>query len=788
MADHQSSPEDDPHLEREQKKYSKPVPSREYILEQLADNARPLGRRELAELFALTEEDELEGLRRRLKAMERDGQLVRNRRNGYVIVDNEDLVRGRVRFGPEGWGNVKPDEPGPAVLLAPREMHNLLHGDRVVVRIVNLDREGRPEGQLVEVLERGNKTVTGRYYEESGVGFLVPDNKRLHQDVIIPPDERQNAGHGQLVVAELLSQPSSRRQPIGRITEVIGEHIEPGNEIDVAARVHSIPTEWGEGVLEAAESFGDSVPEEAKADRVDLRKTPLVTIDGPDARDFDDAVYCEPTARGWKLLVAIADVAHYVEPGSALDQEAVTRGTSVYFPRGVVPMLPEALSNGLCSLNPKVDRLCLVCEMRIDKAGKLKRSRFYNGVMRSHARLTYDEVRQIHEYRDPETRKRFRGVIKHIDNLFSVYRALRKDRGQRGAIDFETTETAIEFNDEGTIRDVHPVERHDAHKLIEECMVKANVAAARFLERNKVPGLYRVHEPPTPDRLDNLRQFLAQAGLRLDGGDEPSPKDFSRVMEKVRTRPDRHLIETVMLKSMMAAEYRPTNAGHFGLALDAYAHYTSPIRRYPDLVVHRAIKHILAGGKPEDFIYRHDELITKGEHCSMADRRAEDASRDATMTLKCRFIEGHLGEEYNGVISGVTSFGLFVQLDGIYVDGLIHITNLENDYFHFDPIGHRLTGERTGKEYRLADRIRVKVTRVDIDERKIDFEPIGHPLGPNGEVLEHERKGRGQKTKSKSRRGKAKLGRSDGKPGGGHKGAGKRGKGKGGGAKGMTDG
>lgn len=779
MADNQSTPpEDDPYLEREQKKYGKPVPSREYILEQLTAQARPLGRREIAELFELSEDDELEGLRRRLRAMERDGQLVRNRRNGYVIVDNEDLVRGRVRFGPEGWGMVKPDIPGPSVMLAPREMHNLLHGDRVVVRIVNLDKDGQPEGQLVEVLERGNRTIAGRYYEESGVGFLVPDNKRLHQDVIIPPDERRDAAHGQLAVAELLSQPSSRRQPIGRITEVIGEHIPAGNEIEVAARVHGIPTEWSEGVVEAAEAFGEAVPEDAKKDRVDLRKTPLVTIDGPDARDFDDAVYCEPTKQGWKLLVAIADVAHYVQPGSVLDREAAERGNSVYFPRGVVPMLPEALSNGLCSLNPKVDRLCLVCEMRIDKDGQLKRSQFYEAVMRSHARLTYDDVKRLHDDRDAATRKRFRGVIKHIENLFSVYRVLRKERTRRGAIEFETTETEIEFNDEGTIADVHPVERHDAHKLIEECMVKANVAAARFLERNKVPGLYRVHEPPTPDRLDNLRQFLAQAGLRLDGGDEPSPKDFSRLMERARSRPDGHLIETVMLKSMMAAEYRPSNAGHFGLALDAYAHYTSPIRRYPDLVVHRAIKHILAGGKAEEFIYRHDELLTKGEHCSMTDRRADDATRDATMTLKCRFIEGRLGEEFNGVVSGVTSFGLFIQLDGVHVDGLIHITNLENDYFHFDPIGHRLTGERTGKEYRLADRIRVKVTRVDIDERKIDFEPIAHPLGPDGEVLEGQRKSKGKGRKSRARSGKG------GSP---NKGAGKAGRGKGANGRGKGD-
>ncbi|MCS4505153.1 Ribonuclease R [wastewater metagenome] len=754
-------PDTDPHLAREKEKYGNPVPSREFILEQLEAAARPLSRRELAELFELAEEDDLEGLRRRLRAMERDGQLVRNRRNGYVVVDNEELVRGRVRSGPEGWGMLHPDLPGDDVLLSPREMRNLLHGDRAVARITGVDRQGRTEGEIVEVLERANRSIAGRYFEESGVGFLVPDNKRLHQDVIIPADNRGEAQNGDLVVVEVLSQPTKRRQPIGRVTEVVGRHIPAGSEIDVAARVHGIPVEWPAEVTRDAEAFGDEVPGPAKQGRTDLRQLPLVTIDGPDARDYDDAVYCEPTDSGWKLLVAIADVAHYVEPGSALDREAAERGNSVYFPRSVVPMLPEVLSNGLCSLNPKVDRLCMVCEMQISREGKLRRSRFYEGVMRSSARLTYDEVKAIHIDRDPDVRRRFRGVLKHVDNLFSVYRALRKDRDRRGAIDFETTETEMSFDDQGQIAGIHPTERHDAHKLIEECMVRANVAAARFLLRRRIPALYRVHERPAEERLTNLRQFLSQTGLRLEGGDAPEPKDYARLMQRVRSRPDRHLIETVLLRSMMAAEYRPDNVGHFGLALDAYAHFTSPIRRYPDLVVHRAIKHAINGGKPADFGYRHDYLVTLGEHCSMTDRRAEEASRDAEMTLKCRYMSQHVGTEFNGVISGVTSFGLFVELDGVYVDGLIHITNLESDFFHFDPIGHRLTGQRTGKEYRLTDRIRVLVARVDIDERKIDFQPVAHPLGPDGEPLEESavrRRGGGQK-KQKSRSGRRRGGR-----------------------------
>lgn len=752
-----ADPTQDPYLEREREKYDEPVPSREFLLEQLQQQRKPLARKDFAELFGLASEEALEGLRRRLRAMERDGQVVRNRRGGYVVVDNEDLVRGRVRAGPEGTGVLRPDRPGDDVFLSPREMRSLLHGDRIVVRIVGLDDHGRPAGELVEVLERANAQVTGRYFEESGVGFLVPNNKRLHQDLIIPPDYRGEARNGQLVVAEVLSQPSHRRQPIGRVVEVFGEHIEAGSEIEVAARVHGIPVEWPAAVIRESERLGDAVPEDAKAGRRDLRNLPLVTIDGADARDFDDAVYCEPTATGWKLLVAIADVAHYVRSASALDREASERGNSVYFPRNVVPMLPEALSNGLCSLNPKVDRLCMVCEMQIDREGRLKRSRFYEGVMNSAARLTYEDADAIHGKRDPSLRRQHRGLLKHIDNLFQVYRALRKERERRGAIDFNTTESVLEFDDRGQVRAIHPAQRLEAHRLIEECMVKANVATARFLRRHRIPALYRVHEPPAEERLENLRKFLAQIGLRLEGGNEPTPKDYARLMQRVRGRPDRHLIETVMLRSMMAAEYRPDNGGHFGLALDAYAHFTSPIRRYPDLVVHRAIKHILSGAGPEAFEYHEDYLVTLGEHCTMTDRRAEEATRDATMTLKCRYMSDQIGNEFNGVISGVTSFGLFVELDDLYVDGLIHITNLEQDFFHFDPIGHRLTGERTGKEYRLTDRIRVRVARVDIDERKLDFDPVAHPLGPNGEVLEgSEIKGRegGGRRRNQGKRGK----------------------------------
>ncbi|QGM21290.1 ribonuclease R [Spiribacter sp. 2438] len=730
-----ADPSQDPYLDRERQKYDSPVPSREFITQQLEEQARPLSRRELGELFRLEDEDDLEGLRRRLKAMERDGQLVRNRRNGYVLVDNEELVRGRIRAAADGSGVVHPDRPGPDVFLAPRQMRRLLNGDRVVVRLTGDDERGHRSGELVEIIEHANQNIAGRYYEESGIGFVVPNNKRLHQDLIIPAGDRHGARHGELVTAEVISQPSERRQPIGKVVEVFGTQIAPGDEVAVAARTHGIPTEWPEDALSESEAFGDSVPESSKANRRDLRQTPLITIDGADARDFDDAVYCEPTADGWQLLVAIADVGAYVKPGSALDQEAAERGNSVYFPRTVVPMLPEALSNGLCSLNPKVDRLCMVCEMQIDREGELRQSRFFEGVMNSWARLTYEEVDAIHNHRDPSLRREHADLLKHIEHLYEVFGALRRDRERRGAIDFNTSESVIEFTSEGQVADVHPAERTDAHRLIEECMVKANVATARFLNRHRVPTLYRVHEPPAEERLKNLREFLGQTGLTLGGGEEPSPADYATLMEAVARRPDRHMVESVMLRSMMAAEYRPDNAGHFGLALDAYAHFTSPIRRYPDLIVHRGIKHVLARRPAEAFEYTEDQLVTVGEHCSMTDRRAEEASRDAIRTLKCRFMSDRIGEEFTGVVSGVTSFGLFIELDAVFVDGLIHITNLEQDFFHFDPIGHRLIGERTGKEYRLADRIRIRLAQVNVDDGKLDFEPVAHPLDADGNPL-----------------------------------------------------
>ncbi len=755
----------DPHAERESQKYENPIPSREFILELLGSRGAALNREQLAEALHLESDDHLEALRRRLRAMERDGQLIFSRR-GYAPVNKLDLVRGRVIGHADGFGFLVPDGGGDDLFLSARQMRSLMHGDRALVHVVGIDRRGRREGALVEVLERNTEQVVGRYFEEGGVGFVVSENKRISQELVIPPDGRGPARHGQIVVARIVEQPSKRAQPIGAIVEVLGDHMAPGMEIDVAVRSHGLPNEWPEAVEREAARFGPEVPKEAKHDRVDLRHLPLVTIDGVDARDFDDAVYAEATPKGWKLLVAIADVSHYVAPGSALDQEARQRGNSVYFPERVIPMLPEALSNGLCSINPAVDRLCMVCEMQINRDGKLVRSKFFEGVMRSHARLIYDDVAAMLVEGDRVLRERYAALVPHLEELYALYGVLRKMRRKRGAIDFDTTETRIVFGADRKIEQIVPVQRNDAHMLIEECMILANVCAARYLERHRIPALYRVHEAPDEEKLTELREFLAEFGLSMRGGDNPEPRHFAEVLAQASDRPDRHLIQTVMLRSLKQAQYSPDNAGHFGLAHEAYAHFTSPIRRYPDLLVHRAIRHILrskailARSKGKGFIYDHEAMVSHGEHCSMTDRRADEATRDAVNWLKCEFMTDKVGDDFDGTIAGVTSFGIFVELDGIYVEGLVHVTALGNDYFHFDPVGHRLSGERTATTYRLGDRVRVKVARVDLDERKIDFELLANA----GSAVQAERSGgRGSKrgrTKSKQFKtsGKAKSG------------------------------
>ena len=714
----------DPYAEREAEKYENPIPSRELILAALEHAGKTLSRTEIANLFKLEDEEELEALRRRLRAMERDGQLLYNRGQQYCLVNNKDLIVGRIIGHQDGFGFLRPDDGSDDLYLSPREMNPLLHNDRAMVRVAGIDKKGRREGAVVEILERNTHQIVGRLYEEDGFTYVVPDNKNIAQTLLVQTGGVGDAQHGQIVIAEVTEQPTKLHQPIGRIIEILGDHLAPGMEIEMAIRSYELPNIWPAELLEEIKSLSAEVPEAAKEGRVDLRSTALVTIDGEDARDFDDAVYCKKTPKGWKLLVAIADVSHYVQVETELDKEAKKRSTSVYFPEQVIPMLPEILSNGLCSLNPNVDRLCMVCELFIDEEGNVSRSRFYEAVMRSHARLTYTEVAKILVDGDEALAETYQAVLPHLRELYALYKVMRISREKRGAMDFDTQETRILFGSDRKIEKIIPVVRNDAHKLIEEFMITANSSAAKYLNAKKIPKLLRIHEGPSADKLLNLKTFLGELGLKFGGGVSPTPLDYMHLVDAVKDRPDAHLIQTVLLRSMSQAVYSPDLKGHFGLALDAYAHFTSPIRRYPDLLVHRAIRHCLAGKSPETFVYGMPEMIMLGEHCSANERRADDATRDVVSWLKCEYMMDKIGEEFSGIISAVTSFGFFVELADIYVEGLVHISNLGQDYFHFDPTSHQLKGERTNTNYRLGDTVKIKVARVDLDEKKMDFELI----------------------------------------------------------------
>ena len=751
-----TTPITDPYAQREAEKYENPIPSRELILQLIEDVGKPLRRQQIAKKFNLESADNLEALRRRLRAMERDGQLLFNRRQKYCLINNEDLIAGRILGHADGFGFIKPDDGSADLFLSPREMKSLMHNDRAVVRVAGLDRKGRREGALVEVLERNTSQVVGRLLKERGITCVVPDNKKITQDILIPNDEVGKAKTGQIVVAEIIQHPSGHRQAIGRIVEILGHHMAPGMEIEMALRSHDLPFQWPDAVVKETKPLTKEVPESAKENRVDIRDLPLVTIDGEDARDFDDAVYCKKTPKGWKLLVAIADVSHYVQVNTALDAEAKNRSTSVYFPEQVIPMLPEILSNGLCSINPDVDRLCMVAEIYISGEGKVIRSRFFNAVMRSHARLTYTNVAKILVDKNKALTKKYASVVPDLQELYSLYKVMRKQRTLRGAMDFESNETKIVFGEDRKIEKIVPTERNDAHKLIEEFMITANAAAARFLIRKKMPHLLRVHEGPGTEKLFTLKSFLNELGLVLGGGDKPTPLDYMHLLNSVKGRSDAHLIQTVLLRSMSQAVYSPEVKGHFGLALDAYAHFTSPIRRYPDLLVHRAIKHCLDDKPASSFVYGMPDMVLLGEHCSANERRADDATRDVVSWLKCEYMMDKVGEEYQGIITAVTGFGFFVELESIFVEGLVHIANLPQDFFHFDAGTHQLKGERTGISYRLGDSIKVRVARVDLDDKKIDFELIGVPKREAKKPKFSEKKS-GDKKKGKSKSSKKKY-------------------------------
>lgn len=779
----------DPHAAREAGKYANPIPSREFILDHLEKRAQPATHEELCTELLLFDADSVEALRRRLIAMSRDGQIIGNRKGLFGLVKKMDLIKGRVQGHKDGFGFLIPEEGGDDLFLSPHQMRKVFDGDTVLGREAGLDQRGRREGRIVEVLEHKSDQIVGRYYKESGVGIVVPHNPRNAHEILIPPRKQQKATDGDFVVVRVTTFPGQGRKVSGEVVEVLGDVARPGVEIEVALRQHEIPNEWPKPAIKEAQQLKKQ-HDLAEADRrVDLRDLPFVTIDGEDAKDFDDALYCKKKRMGgWTLYVAIADVSHYVQVGSALDEEARLRGNSVYFPGHVVPMLPEVLSNDLCSLRPEEDRLVMVCQMQINRKGELTDYNFMEGIIYSNARLTYTEVGAILE--KPETereenlrerlRDKYKPLVKDLEHLYSLYKALRSARDKRGAMDIESTETRIIFSDERKIREIIPVERNDAHKLVEECMLCANVATARFLEESKLPALYRVHEGPNPDRLEHLYDFLRAMGIGLARKEQPTPKDYQNILKRLADRPDRQILQVMVIRSMQQAVYQPENVGHFGLGYEGYAHFTSPIRRYPDLLVHRGLRYLIrkpgknkhvtktpgvkALAKKDVYPYRQKDLEEMGKMLSTTERRADAATNGVVNWLKCEYMSNRIGDEFEGTVTSVTGFGLFVELKDIYIEGLVHVATLGSDYYHFDNVRHSLTGERSGATFHMGDVVRVLVARVDLENMRIDLQLVAAKTsrGEGETIPKRERSSRSTRDGGKRQSRGGKTGRGGG--------------------------
>ena len=744
-----------PNLSSEADKYERPVASRESLLKLIHKQKVPVSHQHIARMLKYDDDDRIEAVRRRLRAMARDGQIFRNRRGGYLSFDHMDLAIGVVQAHPDGFGFLKPESGGKDIFLAERQMRQLMNGDKAAVKVTSYDqRQERSGAEVIAVLERAHQSVVGRYHKEGGIDFIVPDDKRLTREILLNRDIGHAAQPGDIVVVRITDYPTRHTQAIGIIESVLGQDNAPGMEVTIALNTHSIPHQWSAEALEEIKDFPSQVKEAHKKNRTDLRGLPFVTIDGADARDFDDAVYCETIDKGFRLYVAIADVAHYVKTRSALDQEALERGTSVYFPGEVIPMLPEVLSNGLCSLNPAVDRLCMVCCMDISKHGVIQQYDFFEAVIHSHARLVYDDVAAVIFDNREQGAPALQRVKADLEHLKQVYQALARARKKRHAVEFETSEVVFKYNDMRKIESIEPVTRNEAHLLIEECMIAANISAARLLKKHKIPTLYRNHKGPNADKLPNLAELLAGFGIAFDA-EQPTPADYANIIEQIKPLPEFSMIQTVVLRSMLQADYSPDpKVGHFGLALKDYAHFTSPIRRYPDLLVHRGIKHWIRHGNNKGFEYDLPAMTGLGELCSRYERRADDAVRDACDWLKCEFLQKHIGQQFSGIVSGVTSFGMFVQLDELMIDGLVHITSLKRDYYHFDPVRHRLVGEASNRSYQLGDRLQIEILRVDMEEKKIDFGLIS---GLNEGGGKRNSKKEGKKAKQSVRKSRSKT-------------------------------
>ena len=706
----------DPYANREAANYSSPIASREFILSILSQHPRPLTRRQLARLLDIKGETQTEALRRRLRAMERDGQLHRNKKSAYSLPVITPEITGTVFGHPDGFGFLIPEQGGKDLFLSQREMRAVLHGDKAIAKVSHTDHSGRLEGVIIKVIEYANSRILGRIEKAGQHYYLIPNNRRISQDILIPSQYLNQAKVGDIVEVLILTHPTKKRSATAKVDTILGEQTSAGIETTIAIKQFDLPYQWPEAAIKQVEGYGQHIEKQDLEQRIDLRTLPFVTIDGADAKDYDDAVYVEQAGQNdWRLWVAIADVSAYIAPNTPLDKEAQYRGNSVYFPQSVIPMLPESLSNGLCSLLPNTDRLCLVCEMQINGDGIITSSQFHEAIIHSAARLTYDEVMAI-SHDDTQLNH---PLSADIHRLFQLYHIMKHATIHRGAIDFNLPETQLIFNDDKKIAQIIPRTRHDAHRLIETFMIAANVSAADYLIQQQYPTIFRVHDKPEAEKIAQLRQFLAKHSLSLSGGDTPQPLDYAQLLEKSQQRDDAHLLQTLLLRNMQQACYQTENIGHFGLALTAYTHFTSPIRRYPDLLVHRAIKACLhrKGNHLSDD--ERQQLESIADHCSMTGRRADEASRDVNDYLKCEFMQDKVGLLFQGKISGVTQFGLFIELADIYVEGLIHITDLKQDYYHYDADNYQLRGERSRHIYQLGDTLRVCVARVDLDERKI---------------------------------------------------------------------
>ena len=711
----------DPYFERELEKYEDPIPSREYILQVLEAHGRPILKSALFKALEVRKKAQQKALVFRIRAMLRDGQIMLDRKDRICLTNKTTLIKGRIQAHAEGMGFFIPENQESDMVLPAREMKSVMHGDVVLAYQTGFDRKGRKEAKVHEVLERAIQSVAGRFIEKQGIFYVEPEHKYLFHDILIPPQETQNAKSGQMVIVKILEYPSAHNMALGRVERVLGEYMDPGLEIDVAILNYGIPHQFDSEIISETHLIPKEVREKDLKSRRDLRHLPFVTIDGEDAKDFDDAVCCQPMSKGqYRLWVAIADVSHYVIPESAIDKQASIRGNSVYFPGRVVPMLPEALSNGICSLNPNVDRLCMVAEMVINDQGQIRQPNFYRAVIHSKNRLIYDDVSDF--LKNDSAPSLSEDVWTMLKNLYQVYHALLKARLARGAIELDSIETKVVFDQSKKIEKLVPVVRNDAHRIIEECMLAANVAVASFIESQGRTSIYRVHEQPDVEKMKSLQTFLGEFGIECRFSEKTQPKQFQAVLEKIRLREEKQVLETVMLRSLKQAQYAIENLGHFGLGYKVYTHFTSPIRRYPDLIVHRILGDLIDHQQRQ--IYSDERLTQLAQTCSMTERRADEATRDVLTWLKCIYIKDKIGQVFDGTITAVTSFGLFVTIKDVFVEGLVHVTSLKNDYYIFDALRHRLVGERTHQVYHLGDAIKVLVARVDADARKIDFDLV----------------------------------------------------------------